>query len=310
MQGCNSPRPRFSDFSSPWRGRRLRLRRGARIDAAEPAVAAGLPHAPATTIGGPAGAAEVRPGGAARSPGRIVKARERVVFTNRSKVPVTELIFHVYPRYQVPEKDRIKLAKTMEVLRLSPEEALDASGRRMDVLRVFVGNQPRPVRVRSQGWHDPGRPARPPGPAGGTAVAAIDFTVELPEKWGRWGELPGGDLPPELVSGAGPSRRQGMGADAVRPLAPALVPGGRTLQRCRRPARRPGCRLVGPDHGRQPGPAGGSGSRSRPARARFRARLLESVPDLGADRGRPRFASSASRSTRATPGAPWITPAR
>src|SRR5271165_2890582 len=71
---------------------------------------------------------------------RKVKARERIVFTNRSKVPVNELIFHVYPRYKVPDKDRIKLAKTMEVLRLSPEEALDTAGQRMEVSRVFVGN--------------------------------------------------------------------------------------------------------------------------------------------------------------------------
>ena len=67
--------------------------------------------------------------------------RERVVFTNRSKVPVDELIFHVYPRYKVPDKDRIKLAKTMEVLRLSPEEAMDAAGHRMEVSQAFVGNR-------------------------------------------------------------------------------------------------------------------------------------------------------------------------
>src|SRR5271157_502176 len=73
--------------------------------------------------------------------GRYVKARERIVFTNRSNVPVSELVFHVYPRYKVPDKDRLKLAKTMEVLRLSPDEAMDTTGHRMVVSRVFLGNR-------------------------------------------------------------------------------------------------------------------------------------------------------------------------
>ena len=118
-------------------------------------------------------------------------ARERVVFTNRSKVPVNELIFHVYPRYKVPEKDRIKLAKTMEVLRLSPEEAMDAAGQRMEVSRVFVGN--RATRFEFDPKDDtilvvPLATAVPPG---GKVVAVIDFTVDLPEKWGRWGNHQG-----------------------------------------------------------------------------------------------------------------------
>ena len=96
-----------------------------------------------------------------------MKARERVVFTNRSKVPVNELIFHVYPRYQVPDKDRIKLAKTMEVLRLSPEEAMDAAGHRMEVSRVVRREPGRAVRVRPQGRHDHGRAAGEGGAAGG-----------------------------------------------------------------------------------------------------------------------------------------------
>ena len=59
---------------------------------------------------------------------RQVRARERIIFTNCSNIPVGELVFHVYPRYKVPDKDRLKLAKTTEVLRLSPEEALDQTG--------------------------------------------------------------------------------------------------------------------------------------------------------------------------------------
>jgi Peptidase family M1 domain len=122
---------------------------------------------------------------------RKVKARERVVYTNRSKVPVNELIFHVYPRYKVPEKDRIKLARTMEVLRLSPEEALDSAGQRMEVSRVFVGSQSTRFEFDPKDGTILVVPLGRQVPPGGNAVAVIDFTVELPEKWGRWGNYQG-----------------------------------------------------------------------------------------------------------------------
>src|SRR5262249_4124367 len=43
---------------------------------------------------------------------RRVTARERVVFTNRSGAATGELVFHVYPRYALPEKDRLIVGKT------------------------------------------------------------------------------------------------------------------------------------------------------------------------------------------------------
>ena len=46
---------------------------------------------------------------------------------------VTELVFHVYPRHRVEEADRPMVAKTLEVLRLSPEEAMDGDGRRITI---------------------------------------------------------------------------------------------------------------------------------------------------------------------------------
>src|SRR5438477_482987 len=55
---------------------------------------------------------------------RRVSAREHVVFTNRSTGWTRELVFHVYPRYQMPEGDRLILSKTLEILRLSPDEAM------------------------------------------------------------------------------------------------------------------------------------------------------------------------------------------
>ena len=118
---------------------------------------------------------------------RRVSARERVRFTNRSGVAATELVFHVYPRYQVRDQDRVTLSKTLEVLRLSPEEAMDTRGHRMVVSEVRVGD-----RAASFAF-DPaidtvmivplGRAVAP----GQSVVVEIDFTLELPDYWGRWG---------------------------------------------------------------------------------------------------------------------------
>jgi hypothetical protein len=122
---------------------------------------------------------------------RVVKARERIVFVNRSTVPVTELVFHVYPRYKVPSKDLIKLARTMEVLRLSPEEAVDVSGRRLEVSRIFLGNET--ARFEFDAKDDTILVVPLPDKVlpGGRVVALIDFTLSLPDKWGRWGHHEG-----------------------------------------------------------------------------------------------------------------------
>jgi hypothetical protein len=118
---------------------------------------------------------------------RIVKARERITFTNRSNVPVTELVFHVYPRYKVADKDRIKLAKTMEVLRLSPEEAMDASGRRLEISRVVLGDKTARFEFDPKDDTILVVPLPDKVPPGSRVIVVIDFTLELPDKWGRWG---------------------------------------------------------------------------------------------------------------------------
>lgn len=124
-------------------------------------------------------------------PARKVLAQERVTFTNRTALPVGELVFHVYPRYKVPDADRPILAKTLETLRLSPEEAMDDAGRRLDIGGVRVGGKPAAFAF------DPHVDTimvvtLPRALAPGESVTAeVDFRVDLPAKWGRWGHLKG-----------------------------------------------------------------------------------------------------------------------
>ncbi|HZW34362.1 MAG TPA: hypothetical protein VFF52_26805, partial [Isosphaeraceae bacterium] len=122
---------------------------------------------------------------------RTVVARERVVFTNRSSQPTGELVFHVYPRYALPEKDRLIVGKTMEMLRLSPEEALDSHGHRLEIRRVVVDGRDARSRFDPSDETILTVPLARAVPPGGTAVCVFEFTLDLPPKWGRWGSYGG-----------------------------------------------------------------------------------------------------------------------
>jgi Peptidase family M1 domain len=138
-------------------------------------------------------------------PGRhTVQVRERVTWTNPRERPAHELVFNVYPRYQIAEKDTVLLAKTVELLREHPGVALDPLGRAGEVTRVTLAAAPPAGLVRAGG---PGRAenrvlatyfqqkidtalvvALPnPVPRGESVTVELDYTLTLPNKQGRWG---------------------------------------------------------------------------------------------------------------------------
>ena len=209
---------------------------------------------------------------------RRVSARERVRFTNRSGVAATELVFHVYPRYRVQDQDRVTLSKTLEVLRLSPEEAMDTQGHRMVVSAVRVGGPGGQLRVRPRHRHRDDRPARSRGGAGAVSRRRDRLHARAARLLGAVGAPSRDHVSAELVSGPGASRRARLGADPVRPLASALVSGGGALRGPVRPARGPGGGLVGADH-RAPGLGAGPTARDDRGEpvARLRAGLLRPV---------------------------------
>src|SRR5262249_17350356 len=57
-------------------------------------------------------------------PRHLVHVREVVTWTNTSRVPVTELVFNAHAHYSIPDQDIGFLAKTAELLRMSPKEAM------------------------------------------------------------------------------------------------------------------------------------------------------------------------------------------
>jgi hypothetical protein len=123
--------------------------------------------------------------------GRSVQVSERVTFTNRTTKDVNELVFHVYPRHRVEEADRPMVAKTLEVLRLSPEEAMDADGRRLTVEDARVGGKKVAIAFDAKNDTIMTLPLASPVPPGSSVTAEIDFVVDLPDKWGRWGQHQG-----------------------------------------------------------------------------------------------------------------------
>ena len=61
----------------------------------------------------------------------------------------------------------------------------------MEVSRVFVGNQSTRFEFDPKDGTILVVPLNRQVPPGGEAVAVIDFSVDLPEKWGRWGNYQG-----------------------------------------------------------------------------------------------------------------------
>ena len=60
--------------------------------------------------------------------------RQVVSWTNTTHTPTNQLTFNFYPHYSVPKKDYIKLAKTLEMLRLQPSLGIDRGEHHGEVL--------------------------------------------------------------------------------------------------------------------------------------------------------------------------------
>jgi hypothetical protein len=127
---------------------------------------------------------------------RRVWGVEKVTFTNRHDRPATNLVFNAYSRYKIPEEDSVKLAKTLELLRSNPSDGIDWIGERLNVQSVSMldtrGVQ-RPVPfLWKKDLHTAFEVALPtPVKKGESITVEIHFTLDLPEKEGRWGHRDG-----------------------------------------------------------------------------------------------------------------------
>src|SRR5262249_23037864 len=71
-----------------------------------------------------------------------VKTRQQVTWTNRHQRPAEELVFNAHSHYKVPDKEVGFFAKTLEILRMNPGEALDTRGESLQVDHVRLAAPP------------------------------------------------------------------------------------------------------------------------------------------------------------------------
>ncbi len=96
------------------------------------------------------------------------------------------------------------VAKTLEVLRLSPEEAMDADGRRITVNQAKVDGKDLAIAFDPKNDTVMILPLAKAVPPGQSVTAEIDFLVELARQMGAVGASSGRDVSPELVPGSRP----------------------------------------------------------------------------------------------------------
>src|SRR4051812_37052865 len=70
-----------------------------------------------------------------------VTTHQQVTWTNRHHRPADTLVFNAHAHYKVPKTEVGYFAKTLELLRMNPQEALDTQGEALDVGRVWLADQ-------------------------------------------------------------------------------------------------------------------------------------------------------------------------
>jgi len=133
----------------------------------------------------------------------VCRVHQRIDWTNRHQCPATELVFNAHSHYKLPEKDVGMTAKIFEILRLTPDEAVDAEGHALDVRKVCLighnGAEGKEAAILSElafHYRDDNDSAlvvvlpRPVLP-GETVTIDMEFLLHLPAKHGRWGQWDG-----------------------------------------------------------------------------------------------------------------------
>ncbi|HZT78995.1 MAG TPA: M1 family metallopeptidase, partial [Gemmataceae bacterium] len=123
----------------------------------------------------------------------LVRARQRVTWTNRHRRPAVDVVFNAHSHYKPPEDEIGFLAKMLELVRMMPTEVFEdeKAPPPLQIQRVCLGG--RELKFRFEGDTDTTLRVALPGAVrqGETVVLDIDFTLRLPQKQGRWGQWRG-----------------------------------------------------------------------------------------------------------------------
>jgi hypothetical protein len=123
--------------------------------------------------------------------GHLARVRQRVTWTNRSAQPVHEIIFNAHSRYIVPKADVGLLAKTLEILRMNPEDGIYGEPMPFDLHHARAGGQESAFYYAGDTATDLVVPLAAPLTLGQSVTVELDYTLHLPQKQGRWGQWQG-----------------------------------------------------------------------------------------------------------------------
>jgi hypothetical protein len=120
----------------------------------------------------------------------------RATWTNPQPLPTNQLVFNAHSRYVVPKADIGLSAKTLELLRLAPGDALGVKEPLLDIQRILLpdgSGTSFPLAFRYEGDTKTSLVVplpRPVGP-GESVTVELECTLRLPGKQGRWGQWQG-----------------------------------------------------------------------------------------------------------------------
>lgn len=132
--------------------------------------------------------------------GHQARVTQQVVWTNHSAKPVSELVFNVHSRFTPPEtrENIMQFARLLELFRLPFRDAVYV-GNAFNLHKVErvrrVGNDWKHEELKYQWNKDLSTalivPLPERVPAGGSTIVSLSYTIQLPQKQGRWGQWKG-----------------------------------------------------------------------------------------------------------------------
>jgi hypothetical protein len=129
---------------------------------------------------------------------QLVTVKERVTWTNAHQTPTNKIVFNAHSSFTVPDGDAAFLAKSLEIIRLSPKDGLDFNGPpcQFQAVRLVPDASNLTPLALPFAFQEKINTALevtlPFAVAPGQSVTLeVDFTLRLPQKQGRWGQWKG-----------------------------------------------------------------------------------------------------------------------
>lgn len=128
--------------------------------------------------------------------GGAARVRQLATWTNPTNTPTDRVVFNAHSRYVVPESDVGLMAKTLEILRVQPSDGMGYKQPPCEIHSVHLlddPGRPRPLAFRYEGDTQTSLVIELPRPIppGDSVTVALDLTMRLPAKQGRWGQWEG-----------------------------------------------------------------------------------------------------------------------